>query len=432
MSRDAVILASGLTVLFGAFAYLVYRVSRRESQPVGDDEPPSPEARAGAPVMVSKSDDRLSPVIEGTLAAAVRHLGSKEKVQQWATFPRGLCDPVVSELERHPRIRELFDRRMQVLGGQSGSTDLHTLAQWLVRRTAHVESSRAVSDLYNYVDADTWRCSQIMLLNGVVIDGSGRVDAEIEIGPFEALPNGPMKEEFRRDGGVVLSRRLTLPKLHQDVGAEPPDWMRQSARSPLLEWVRHCLTVIGRCAPVVRAEWVEPDPATPIGTSRTGWQAPADRSFRETTSVDSGQIDRIGELFSAFRVVPTDQQMRLAVAIQRVNRSIRALSVMDQAIELGIALEALFVPESRGIPSARLYLRAARFLGSDLSERRRHHGAIKALYGLRSAAVHSGRLSQKQLRAARDVLPTGRGFLFDALEKVIEAPVGDWTEVELG
>lgn len=84
---------------------------------------------------------------------------------------------------------------------------------------------------------------------------------------------------------------------------------------------------------------------------------------------------------------------RLAVPIDRWVRSHTDRLIVDKFIDLGISLESLYLDEvSTTELRFRLALRAAWHLGTSSSERLRLMHDFKEIYGLRSKAVHAGRV----------------------------------------
>lgn len=113
----------------------------------------------------------------------------------------------------------------------------------------------------------------------------------------------------------------------------------------------------------------------------------------------------------------------------------RRLSNVDSAIDLGIALEALFLsdlPDDRGELTFRLRLRVARYLEQNSKKREALFRLVGDLYSLRSTAVHTGRSpSDIRGRATSDLLEEGFRLTADAIRRhVVEGPP-DWNNVQL-
>jgi Apea-like HEPN len=87
----------------------------------------------------------------------------------------------------------------------------------------------------------------------------------------------------------------------------------------------------------------------------------------------------------------------LAVSLDRVNRAMIPISVVDSAIDLGIAPESFFMSDRQSSNqeiSFTLKVRAARLVANSFNSRTEISALIQDLYKMRSQAVHSGRFSQ--------------------------------------
>lgn len=81
---------------------------------------------------------------------------------------------------------------------------------------------------------------------------------------------------------------------------------------------------------------------------------------------------------------------KLLIAIDRWIKSKASGSEADKIIDLGIALEALYVPDGGGNTTYKLAIRAARYLGKDKKGREDLLAKFKQIYNCRSKAVHAG------------------------------------------
>jgi hypothetical protein len=112
-----------------------------------------------------------------------------------------------------------------------------------------------------------------------------------------------------------------------------------------------------------------------------------------------------------------------------------ATSLTDRSIDLGIALEALLLQDlgkqDRGEVRFRLSLRGAWLGGKDGKERAEIQRALKAMYDLRSGAVHSGVVEQSETNL--ETIRVGTALCRRLIRKTIEAGCHiDWNAVVLG
>ena len=113
-------------------------------------------------------------------------------------------------------------------------------------------------------------------------------------------------------------------------------------------------------------------------------------------------------------------------------------SLVDQAIDLGIALEALYVEERAPEIGFRLRIRAARHLREDPEERGTVIEQLRRFYDLRSDAVHRGELGpgKKKIRGKgyehSEVIEMARALCREGILKVIYAGgLPDWERMAL-
>ena len=85
-----------------------------------------------------------------------------------------------------------------------------------------------------------------------------------------------------------------------------------------------------------------------------------------------------------------DVQEKLRVPINRWILSKADRDEVDRIIDLGIALEALYVPDGGGDTTYKFAIRAARYLGKDKRDREDLLVKFKQIYNCRSKAVHAG------------------------------------------
>ena len=285
-----------------------------------------------------------------------------------------------------------------------------------------------------YLHSDTFLAHEVMLIAGITTDTDAKLTDDITIGPWRARPAILREAQFEREELLVVRREISLPRVHESEPGASDGWISTGSPtgSDVLKGVNLCLTVATDAAHIVRAEWISPHPDVPLGSEQSGWTAPMDFHDSASHQLHGSEIDTLRELFRHYQRLSDLQQRHVDVAIRRLNRSRRANSIMDQAIELGITLEAAFLPEKRARGAFRLRLRAAKFMETEVGKRRLVFDRVDALQSLRNAAVHTGRFDRKEVKEARAVLPEGRALVKEALSRLIRDPVPDWRQIELG
>ncbi len=94
----------------------------------------------------------------------------------------------------------------------------------------------------------------------------------------------------------------------------------------------------------------------------------------------------------------------MRTAIDRLNASWVSKALTDQAIDVGIALEVLLLHDSgkdRGELRYRLSERGAKILGGNGAQQLERFRKLKAIYDLRSKAVHIGSIEDNEATRAR-------------------------------
>jgi hypothetical protein len=144
---------------------------------------------------------------------------------------------------------------------------------------------------------------------------------------------------------------------------------------------------------------------------------------------------RAPNIFRTFRKLDINRKARLQLAMQRLNKAIRRASSVDAAIDLGIVLESLFLndlSDDRSELTFRLRVRAARYLNTDVDERRRLYKLVGDLYTLRSAAIHTGNVSKTiGGMATTDLIKEGFALAASTIVRFIIEGEPDWQVVTL-
>lgn len=122
----------------------------------------------------------------------------------------------------------------------------------------------------------------------------------------------------------------------------------------------------------------------------------------------------------------------LAVPVVRWIRSHIDQSIVDQFIDLGIALESLYLNDGNNSEAGyRLALRAAWHLGDCSSDRYRLINEFRDIYRLRSRAVHSGSIDYNT--NTRNILAGAQEHCRQAIIKLItDGGFPDWDRLVMG
>lgn len=138
-------------------------------------------------------------------------------------------------------------------------------------------------------------------------------------------------------------------------------------------------------------------------------------------------------LYRARRNIQPEVAMKLRVPIGRWIKSKAPSNRVDTFIDLGIALESIFLEDvpDRGELQLRLSLRAAWYLGRDVEERQSLVKELREIYQQRSHAVHSGAVKSKV--ATPEFTQRAQDLCRQSIVKVIKnGQFPDWSRLVLG
>jgi len=215
----------------------------------------------------------------------------------------------------------------------------------------------------------------------------------------------------------------------------------------LLEEVRNVLTVCGPGALIQQGFWVEWDKhSSPLWF----FQEPPKlyrHEFRYNGRSDF-QLngEQINVLLSKYFKLPTTEREGLRIPLVRLNQALRRNEIADRAIDLGIALESLLISGKddsgvHGEVTYRLSHRGAVFGEEDAKKRKKVFHLLKAVYNLRSEAIHSGKvLTNKEVKSGgfnwkpENALSEGEALCARILTKCVMSGgrPEDWNILSLG
>ena len=157
---------------------------------------------------------------------------------------------------------------------------------------------------------------------------------------------------------------------------------------------------------------------------------------RESVQVDSEQVERAVSLYTAMKNLQEGDAKKLKIPITRWIKSKTEQPLEDTVIDLGIALESLYLDKGNGDQqSFRLRLRAALFLKESVEERKTVIADVQKIYGLRSKAVHTGDVRYDA--ANNSVKEKAEELCRDSIIKSIHhartnGHLPNWSHLELG
>ncbi len=187
----------------------------------------------------------------------------------------------------------------------------------------------------------------------------------------------------------------------------------------------------GPSAPVNLGSWDELSPWVPHRGSSAAIKLPLNMGGRfEKKSYDWSKAKPVHEKWVR---LSAKEKRHLRVPLQRLNTAMRREHEVDSAIDLGIALEAVFLSDrepDRGELGFTLRIRAARLLKADRDSRQELSRFMRMLYEMRSSAVHTGEISEVigGMRVHR-ILEKGYLLTAQAIEHIIMNGGPDWQAI---
>ena len=248
-------------------------------------------------------------------------------------------------------------------------------------------------------------------------------------------------------GGTILSvdryvfPRYRAPTLSIDQGEEFTVGVA-SAEAPGFDLQEFYLSLSLACRANVhhKVHWryIPPAEITAMGGggADTGWHR--SDTYGSANEVSAQDLQVAKNLYEALQALDSTTRRVLNVPLTRWVASLDGKSLVDQAIDLGIALEALYVEERAPEIGFRLRIRAARHLREDPEERGTVIEQLRRFYDLRSDAVHRGELGpgKKKIRGKgyehSEVIEMARALCREGILKVIYAGgLPDWERMAL-
>ena len=234
---------------------------------------------------------------------------------------------------------------------------------------------------------------------------------------------------------VTLIRQIKLPRIHFDPGSEYPRELVHAGTVPVeVDEARLALTLVGPCAPVSFGFWLVPDKSVPVLVG--SWVSSAGSvELGATRKFEADDRIKAPIVVEQYRSLASAVKDWVRVPLSRLNAALRRRSMVDSAVDLRVAMEALFLhdlDDDRGELTLRVRIRAARLLGRDLIQRRALFKLFGDLYALGSTAVHTGRLPPSHGgRSTQTLLEEGYSTVAKAIEEVMSRGPIDWTDVTL-
>jgi hypothetical protein len=327
---------------------------------------------------------------------------------------------------------------MQVLGSGALRVTYSSLIGWLIQRASSKSAKVAVENLKKYLSTDEIPISEVIAISGLKLDKPCDLGDEIRLIPWKLFPDSPQKKYIYNhfsnlfifpSAALLKEKRIKRSNIH--VPSDETDKYIDTNSFFDLHRALLCVSLVGPVSSFSIAQWVEPPEWAPIHSS--AYQIPSSEGIPRKQDWPADGCDQIKKLYKAFLDLNDNERSALIIPMVRLNVAMRKSSLVDSAIDLGIALESIFLSElgeDHGELTFRLKLRASRFLGNDLDSRKKLFKIFGNLYTLRSIAVHSGKLPDElKKQPVSELLGQGFNLTAEAITQIILHGPPDWNDL---
>lgn len=191
-------------------------------------------------------------------------------------------------------------------------------------------------------------------------------------------------------------------------------------------------------------KFVAKDKLLNINPTNSFWHSQSPGPFGDRIKVSENEINKAKCLYEVLvdstSNTPTNIAEKLQIPINRWIESKVHKDPVDKMIDLGTAFESLFLPSHTiNQLTFQFCLRASWHLGKCKEDREKLMDEFKAIYTLRSQAVHNGELPKKiKIRKGESVptselIPRAQNLCLDSIKKILEdREYPDWKSLVLG
>lgn len=321
-------------------------------------------------------------------------------------------------------------------GGAAGM-NVRRVSQALPWRARRIGPDAAASALAAYLASSTVDVTLNLAVGGVELTERATLAKGVEVVPWsEALASdddlawtNQLTTGRRELCTAVFRQTIRVEKRFGDVS---PHTFMPPANYSDIEAALSCVCIAGPIPLYAIGKWVTPEDGVPAINYLHGWG-----SFLEVKPhiavLSPSQASAAAELHFAFDALSTARRDLLSVPIRRLNSAMVRPTTVDAAIDLGIAMEALFIPEAPQGKNRKhvLSARAAHRLATNEPDADRIRRLFEELYQDRNIAVHRGRFASAEAEAsAKHRLSAGYPAVARALGMSIRERI-DWHAVAI-
>jgi hypothetical protein len=329
-------------------------------------------------------------------------------------FPEEIRSQTEALLRTIPQLAGI-DKKMFNLPNSGSSISFFRLAISTLERLSYGTAPKDIlNDLVDIATRDRAKCFVLAGITGVSLENRIDFDEEIslltasDLAPstakefvfrvdrFKRHPGSPGHEPLPAHAALLISGEMQV-LLEKGARQRVEHIFGTEAIRDVEQKMLFCLTASSeKAAPVVNAvtSWLD-HPAQPYHglTGASGGTSPSDLYSSRYDPFDSTLAI---ELFRKMDAVAKEDRSVLFLAADRLRRSRLHQDKANQAIDLGVALEIIFLHKIDGTAEKkyRLATNGACWLGGRAADRREKFEILSDAYDARSTAVHTGTLTK--------------------------------------
>lgn len=354
----------------------------------------------------------------GEIAAIVTQIPKREPGPQYPEleFPEEIRLRVEELLRSVPELKGLEEKTLRRISGGGSLSFFRVAISILERLSLGDEPEQIHDDLVDFVSRESVTNFYLAGIGGISLPEKLQLtDQASIISADDILPSMVREFVFRIDrfgrilGGshealrpqaalmVTNNQQVLLPKKSRTPAKNS---LSMDAIRKLEQVTLFCLTLASEhAAPVFTAKtsWIDHPAHSYHGLSGgSGGTSPGEQ---QTSRYDEFDANLVDELFKSVDRLKEKDQTALFLAVERLRRSRLHAEPVNRAIDLGIALEIIFLHKIKHNQelSYRAGTHAAFLVGTNEEKRRSIFKVVRDAYEARSVAVHTGQLKEKHI-----------------------------------
>lgn len=342
----------------------------------------------------------------------------------------------------------------KILGGSFPGYELPLMLRRLIDVSLVRGSSSTVERFVNYLDGRPARYRVVTLLNGINVDTPVEVAPGIqlmrlpssssELPPFLTPMHGRTADYFLGRTVLVVERTIapvfSNPERFGELleGAFDDRSLSEEVSDLDIDLFCDALSLATNSSVEWTSIWnhFHGDDLAQLGREyHGGSQVIQNRGLldRRSTHAGSDQVRSALELYLRLNDMHDDLFHQLRIPIKRWVKAKGERIIEDAMIDLGIALESIYLRDINepGELTLRLRIRAAWFLGKNASDRQSVMNSMGKTYKLRSSAVHTGTTGDTANSEA--IRASAEDLCLQSIQKIIQkGKFPDWNSLVLG